>query len=75
MYSGKLKRNFLIKIILFIFSLVSLSVILYLIILLQKLAFFDPEIIALRAFLIILLVPTIIFVITLTALTVKEYQN
>jgi predicted transcriptional regulator len=75
MYSRKLKRNFIIKIILFIFSLVSLSVILYLIILLQIFAVFDPFLIALKTFLIILLVPTILFVTALTALTVKEYQN
>jgi len=36
---------------------------------------FDRDIIALRSLLIFLLVPTLIFVLTLTALTVKEYRN
>lgn len=73
--SGKFRRNFAIKIILFIFSLAFLSIVLYLIILLQKYEVFDPDIIVLRSFLVILLVPTILIVLTLTALTVKEYHN
>jgi len=36
---------------------------------------FDPDLDALKSFLFYLLVPTIIFVITLTALTVQEYRN
>jgi len=36
---------------------------------------FDPDINALRLFLIYLLIPTIVFVSTLTALTVNEYRN
>jgi len=73
--SEKFKRNFITKIILFIFSLVLLSVILFLLIKLYEELVFDPDIIALRSFLIFLLVPTLIFVLTLTALTIKEYRN
>jgi len=36
---------------------------------------FGPDIFDLREFLIFLLVPTLIFVLTLTALTLKEYRN
>ena len=73
--SEKIKRNFITKIILFIFSLSLLSVISYLLFKLYEEPVFDPDIITLRSLLIFLLVPTIIFVSTLTALTVKEYRN
>jgi len=73
--SGKFKRNFITKIILFIFSLVFLSIISYLLIKLYEEPVFDLDIIALRSLLIFLLVPTLIFVLTLTALTIAEYRN
>ncbi len=73
--SEKFKRNFITKIILFILSLVLLSIISYLLIKLYEELTFDLDIIALRSLLIFLLVPTLIFVLTLTALTVKEYRN
>jgi len=71
----KFKRNFITKIILFIFSLVFLSIISYLLIKLYEEPVFDLDIITLRSLLILLLVPTIIFVLTLTALTVSEYRK
>jgi len=71
----KFKRDFITKIILFIFSLVLLSIISYLLINLDEEPFFGPDIFDLRSLLIYLLVPTLIFVLTLTALTVKEYRN
>ena len=71
----KFKRNFITKIILFIFSLVLLSIISYLLIKLYEEPVFDLDIIVLRSLLIYLLVPTLIFVSTLTALTVIEYKN
>ncbi len=73
--SEKYKRNFITKIILFIFSLVLLSIITYLLIKSYDEQVFDPDIEVLRSLLIFLLVPTLIFVSTLTALTVKEYRN
>jgi len=73
--SEKFKRNFITKIILFIFSLLLLSIISYLLIKLYDERFFDPDIIVLRSLLIYLLVPTLIFVSILTALTVKEYSK
>jgi len=73
--SERFKRSFITKIILFIFSLVFLSVILYLLIKLYEEPVFDLDIITLRSFLIYLFVPTLIFVLTLTALTIKEYRN
>ena len=73
--SEKFKRNFITKIILFIFSLLLLSIISYLLIKLYDEPVFDPDIIVLRSLLIFLLVPTLIFVSTLTALTIKEYRN
>jgi len=73
--SDKYKRNFITKIILFIFSLGLLSIISYLLIKLYEKRSYDLDIIALRSLLIFLLVPTLIFVSTLTALTVKEYRN
>jgi len=73
--SEKFKRNFIAKIILFVFSLGLLSIILYLLIKLYEVLFFDPDIIALRSILIFLLIPIIIFVATLTALTVNDYRN
>ncbi len=73
--SEKYKRNFITKIILFIFSLVLLSVISYLLIKLFEEPVFGLDIEVLRSFLIFLLVPTLIFVSTLTALTVKDYRN
>jgi len=73
--SEKFKRNFITKIILFIFSLLSLSIISYLLIKLYDEPVFDTDIIVLRSLLIFLLVPTLIFVSTLTALTIKEYRN
>ncbi len=73
--SEKYKRNFITKIILFIFSLVLLSIITYLLIKSYDEPVFDPDIEVLRSLLIFLLVPTLIFVSTLTALTVKEYRN
>jgi len=71
----KFKRNFITKIILFIFSLVFLSIISYLLIILDEEPVFGPDIFDLRLLLIYLLVPALIFVLTLTALTVKEYRN
>ena len=71
----KFKRNFITKIILFIFSLVFLSIISYLLIKLYEEPVFDLDIITLRSLLIFLLVPTLIFVLTLTALTIAEYRN
>jgi len=71
----KFKRNFITKIILFIFSLVFLSIISYLLITLDEEPVFGPDIFDLRLLLIYLLVPALIFVLTLTALTVKEYRN
>ena len=71
--SEKFKRLFITKIILFIFSLVFLSIISYLLITLEPV--FDPDISVIRSLLIILLVPTLIFVSITTALTVKEYRN
>ena len=73
--SEKYKRNFITKIILFIFSLILLSIISYLLFKLYEEPVFDPDIIVLRSLLIFLLVLTLIFVSTLTALTVKEYRN
>ena len=73
--SEKFKRNFITKIILFIFSLVLLSTISYLLIKLYEKRSYDLDIIVLRSLLIFLLVPSLIFVSTLTALTVKEYKN
>lgn len=73
--SGKFKRNFIIKIILFIFSLIFLSIISFLLIILQINLVFDPFIEALISILYFTLVPTIIFVLTITALTVKEYRT
>jgi len=73
--SENFKRNFITKIILFIFSLVLLSIISYLILKLYEEPIFDPDLAVLKSFLIFLLVPTLIFVSTLTALTVKEYKN
>ena len=73
--SEKYKRNFITKIILFIFSLVLLSIITYLLIKTYDEPVFDPDIEVLRSLLIFLLVPTLIFVSTLMALTVKEYKN
>ena len=73
--SGKFKRNFIIKIILFIFSLAFLSIISFLLIILQEKLIFDPFIEVLISILYFTLVPTIIFVLTITALTVKEYRT
>ena len=73
--SEKYKRNFITKIILFIFSLVLLSIITYLLIKTYDEPVFGLDIEVLRSLLIFLLVPTLIFVSTLTALTVKEYRN
>jgi predicted transcriptional regulator len=73
--SDKFKRNFITKIVLFIFSLVLLSIISYLLIKLYDLKFFDYDLLILRSLLTYFLVPTLIFVLTLTALTVKEYRN
>jgi len=75
LHSEKFKRNFITKIILFVFSLVLLSIISYLLIKSYDVLFFDPDIIVLRSFLIFLLVPTLIFVATLTALTLNDYRN
>jgi len=73
--SEKIKRIFITKIILFIFSLVLLSIISYLLIKLYEERVFYLDIIALRSILIFLLVPVLIFVSALTALTVKEYRD
>ncbi len=73
--SEKYKRNLITKITLFIFSLILLSIILYLLIKLYEERKFDLDIIDLRSILIYLLVPTLVFVSTFTALTVKEYKN
>ena len=73
--SEKYRRNFITKIIFFLFSLVLLSVISFLIIELNKKPVFDPDIIVLSSLLFILLVPTFAFVLTLTALTISEYKN
>ena len=74
-HSEKYKRNFITKIILFIFSLGLLTVISCLIIVLYELQFFDDVLIFIRSLLLYLLIPTLVFVLTLTALTVKEYRN
>ena len=71
----KYKRIFITKIILFVFSLIFLSVITYLLIKLYEEPVFDLDIMAIRSLLIYLLVPTLVFVSTLTALTVIEYRN
>jgi len=71
----KFKRIFITKIILLIFSLVLLSIISYLLIELHLKPVFDLDILALRSLLLYLLVPILIFVSTLTALTVIEYKN
>jgi len=71
----KYKRIFITKIILFVFSLIFLSIISYLLIKLYEEPVFDLDIMAIRSLLIYLLVPTLIFVSTLTALTVIEYRN
>ena len=73
--SEKYKRNLITKITLFIFSLILLSIISYLLIKLYEERSFDLDINVLRSILIYLLVPTLVFVSTLTALTVKEYKN
>jgi len=73
--SEKFKRNFLTKIILFLFSLVTLLIITYLLIKSYVEDVFDPDIIAIRSILIVLLVPNLIFVSIISALTVKEYRN
>lgn len=73
--SEKYKRNLITKITLFIFSLILLSIISYLLIKLYEERKFDLDIIDLRSILIYLLVPTLVFVSTFTALTVKEYKN
>ena len=73
--SEKFKRNFLTKIILFLFSLVTLSIITYLLIKSYVEDVFDPDIIVIRSILIVLLVPNLILVSIISALTVKEYRN
>ena len=73
--SEKFKGIFITKIILFIFSLVLLSVISFLLLKLNERPVFDPDLIFLSSLLLILLVPTLVFVLTLTALTVSEYRN
>ena len=73
--SEKFKRIFLTKIILFLFSLVTLSIITYLLIKSYVEDVFDPDIIVIRSILIVLLVPNLIFVSIISALTVKEYRN
>lgn len=73
--SEKFKRNFITKIILFIFSLVLLSIISYLLIESYEEPIFGPDLNVLRSILIFLLIPSLIFVLTLTALTVQEYRN
>lgn len=73
--SEKYKRNLTTKITLFIFSLILLSIISYLLIAFYEERSFKLDITVLRSFLIYLLVPTLIFVLTLTALTITEYRN
>jgi len=73
--SEKYKRNLTSKITLFIFSLILLSIISYLLIKLYEERSFKLDITVLRSILIYLLVPTLVFVSTFTALTVKEYKN
>ena len=73
--SEKYRRNFITKIILFIFSFVLLSVISFLLIKLNEKPVLDLDISVLSSILFILLVPTLAFVLTLTALTVSEYKN
>ncbi len=73
--SRKFRRNFIIKLILFIFSLVLLSGISFWIIKLYEEDVFDLDIKALRSFLTYLLIPTIAFVLTLTALSIQEYRD
>jgi len=73
--SEKYKRKFIIKIILFILSLVLLLVISLLIIIFYEQPFFDPFIELIRSVLLYLLIPTLVIVVTLTALTVQEYRN
>lgn len=74
-HPGKFRRNFIIKIILFIFSLVLLLVIPFLIGLLEEILVFDPLIETLISTLYFILILVIIFILTITALTVKEYKN
>ena len=71
----KFRRNFIIKIILFIFSLVLLLVIPFLIDILKEILVFDPLIETLISTLYFILILVVIFILTITALTVKEYQN
>lgn len=73
--SEEYRRNFITKIILFIFSLVSLSIISFLLIELNRKPVLDDFIIVITSILFIILVPTLAFVLTLTALTVGEYRN
>ncbi|NVM16691.1 MAG: winged helix-turn-helix transcriptional regulator [Candidatus Lokiarchaeota archaeon] len=73
--SGKYKRNCIIKIIFFIFSLVLLSIITFFLIELYKWDVLDPEIDTLKSLLLYLLIPTILLVSILTALTVNDYRN
>ena len=73
--SEKFRCIFITKIILFIFSLVLLSAISFLLIQLNAKPVFDPDLTFLSSLLIILLVPTLAIVLTLTALTVNEYRN
>ena len=73
--SEKFRRIFITKIILFIFSLVLLSIISFLLIKLNERPVFDPDLTFLSSLLLILLLPTIVFLLTLTALTVSEYRN
>ena len=73
--SEEYRRNFITKIILFIFSLVLLSIISFLLLKLNERPVFDPDLTFLSSLLLILLLPTIVFLLTLTALTVSEYRN
>jgi len=74
MQAKNISRFFLMKFVLLFFFLVFLSIILFVLISFEY-PFFDPSITNLKIVLISLLMPILISVITLTALTIKEYQN
>jgi len=74
MKAEKLKISFFLRFILFISSLILLSVILFLIISFE-IPVFDPEFVALKYLLTSLLIPTLIIISIFGALTVKEYRS
>ncbi|MHA2473310.1 MAG: winged helix-turn-helix transcriptional regulator [Promethearchaeota archaeon] len=74
MKAENLKISFFLRFILFISSLILLSVILALIISFE-IPFFDPELVALKSLLTFLLIPTLIIIGVFGALTIKEYRS